>query len=278
MHDALLSRDLHRLWWHYIRVPLAVFSIAAILFATTPLDVSIAGALFFDPETRAWIGSNSWWVNDVIHVGGRWAVRACVLITSIGWVTTFIAAGKHHWRRPAAFLVISMVLGVAIVGAFKAVSGVSCPWDLQGFGGVRPYLHLFATRPSGQPAGHCFPAAHAGAGYALMAFYFVAHDFRVPWKRWTLLAGLVAGVTFGLAQQSRGAHFLSHDLWSAFIVWLAIVTVYAYAFRGCTRCMRADSLVLASTQRPITQHPFTATSASTRSLPCAALDQAHRQA
>ena len=34
-----------------------------------------------------------------------------------------------------------------------------------------------------------------------------------------LIPGLVIGISFGLAQQLRGAHFLSHDVWSAAICW-----------------------------------------------------------
>lgn len=235
MHNPDRLPEIHRLWWGYIRVPLGFFCVAAILFATTSMDTAIARTLFFDGQTQQWIGSDSWIANDVIHVGGRWIVRACVLVAAIGWSTTFIDTDKRHWRRPAAFLVVSMVLGIAVVGALKAVSGVDCPWDLQSYGGIKPYLELFAHRPRGQPAGHCFPAAHASSGYALTAMYFVAREFRPRWRRRTLLAGVLAGVIFGIAQQSRGAHFLSHDLWSAFIVWLVIVTVYAYAFGGCMR-------------------------------------------
>ncbi len=37
---------------------------------------------------------------------------------------------------------------------------------------------------------------------------------------------------FGIAQQARGAHFVSHDLWSAFLVWTVTLSIYAFAFRA----------------------------------------------
>jgi membrane-associated PAP2 superfamily phosphatase len=30
---------------------------------------------------------------------------------------------------------------------------------------------------------------------------------------------MIAGLAFGLAQQWRGAHFMSHTLWSAAVCW-----------------------------------------------------------
>ena len=50
--------------------------------------------------------------------------------------------------------------------------------------------------------------------------------------RWSLAAALLTGACFGLAQQARGAHFLSHDLWSALLTWLTALTLYAYVFRA----------------------------------------------
>ena len=42
----------------------------------------------------------------------------------------------------------------------------------------------------------------------------------------------LTGLMFGIAQQSRGAHFVSHDLWSAFLVWMITLSVYAFAIQG----------------------------------------------
>jgi membrane-associated PAP2 superfamily phosphatase len=47
-----------------------------------------------------------------------------------------------------------------------------------------------------------------------------------------LIVGVAAGLLFGIAQQSRGAHFVSHDVWSAFLVWIISLTVYTCIFRA----------------------------------------------
>jgi membrane-associated PAP2 superfamily phosphatase len=46
-----------------------------------------------------------------------------------------------------------------------------------------------------------------------------------------LAIGIGVGSLFSFAQQARGAHFLSHDLWSAFIAWGICLALYRYAWR-----------------------------------------------
>lgn len=219
-------------WWQYTRAPLAFFAVAASVLATTWTDVAIAQTIFFDPARMQWIGEGSWWANDFLHVGGRWAVRGIVAIALALWVATYLDSELRALRRAAAYFVMSVALCVGVVGLLKMSTNVDCPWDLSEFGGDFPFVHLFADRSDALRYGHCFPAAHASSGYALVALYFV---FR---ERYGLLAklglglGMLAGLIFGIAQQSRGAHFVSHDLWSAFIVWMISLALYSFAFKA----------------------------------------------
>ncbi|HKU14701.1 MAG TPA: phosphatase PAP2 family protein [Steroidobacteraceae bacterium] len=221
-----------RLWWSHLNAPLAVFIVLATLFATTPLDVNIARTVFFDSAHSQWVGAESWAINDLLHTGGRWAIRVLVAIALATWIASYFHAGMRALRRPAAFLTIAAVLSVGVVGLLKTVTNVDCPWDLVPFGGRFPFVELFADRPDALRAGHCFPAAHASSGYALLALYFVFRERRPALARLGLALGLLAGLTFGIAQQARGAHFVSHDVWSAFIVWTITLSVYAFGFRA----------------------------------------------
>ena len=100
----------------------------------------------------------------------------------------------------------------------KGISVTSCPWDLQAFGGVARYVSHWSLLGDGG-AGHCFPAGHAASGFAFVSGYFAfrKHD-QVLARRW-LTAALAAGFALGIAQQLRGAHFMSHTLWTAWICW-----------------------------------------------------------
>jgi membrane-associated PAP2 superfamily phosphatase len=83
--------------------------------------------------------------------------------------------------------------------------------------------------PSGVARGRCFPGGHASAGFALMAFYFAWRDTDATLARWFLGVALVAGMVMGWTQMMRGAHFLSHNIWSAWVVWMYLAVLYHVA-------------------------------------------------
>lgn len=220
------------LWWNHARGPLALFMLAAGVLAMSWTDVTIAQAFFFDDVQGRWIGTGNWWIETVIHTGGRWATRVVVLAAIALWISTYVNPELRTLRRPAIYFSVSVVLSVSIVGLLKLVTNVDCPWDLAMFGGHYPFVHLFAHRPAELRAGHCFPAAHASSGYALMALYFAFRERNATLARLGLVLGIGIGLVFGLAQQARGAHFASHDVWSAFITWIVALTIYAVVFKA----------------------------------------------
>ncbi|RYE95440.1 MAG: hypothetical protein EOO41_05650, partial [Methanobacteriota archaeon] len=89
----------------------------------------------------------------------------------------------------------------------------------------------------------CFPAGHASAGYAWVALYFCALALRPAWRMPALWMGIAAGLLFGIAQQLRGAHFLSHDLWSLAVCWGTALALYWVML---ARPHRANDVVLQS--------------------------------
>jgi membrane-associated PAP2 superfamily phosphatase len=220
------------LWWQYTRSPLAVFIVAATIFATTRFDPDLAHALFFDADRMRWMGTGNWWVNQFIHSGGQWLLRGVTAAAILLWIATYSRPGLRQLRRPAAYFVVAVILSIATVGLLKTVSNVHCPWALAEFGGNVPFVHLFSHRSPLIRHGQCFPAAHSSSGYALFALYFVFRERSRRIAKLGLSVAIVTGLIFGIAQQSRGAHFVSHDLWSAFLAWMITLTIYAWAFRA----------------------------------------------
>jgi membrane-associated PAP2 superfamily phosphatase len=221
-----------RFWWSHLQVPLTLFVILATVFATTQLDLTIARAIFFDAAHAQWIGADSWTVNELLHTSGRWAIRVLLALVLALWIATWVERDWRELRRPAAFFMVAALLSMGVVGLLKTLTNVDCPWDLVPFGGRFPYVELFADRPDALRVGRCFPAAHASSGYALLALYFTFRERHAALAKLGLALGLLTGLTFGLAQQARGAHFVSHDVWSAFLVWTVSLSVYAFAFRA----------------------------------------------
>jgi membrane-associated PAP2 superfamily phosphatase len=223
--------DYLRFWWQRTQVPLGLFALLAAIFATTNFDLDIARALFFNPANQRWIGADSWWTNDLIHSGGQFLLRSLAAAAAVIWIASYKKPGLIGYRRPAAFFVIAVVLSISFVGILKTVTNVHCPWALSDFGGAQPYLHLFSHRPASMRAGHCFPAAHSSSGYALIALFFLFRERSARLAKISLCVAAVTGLMFGIAQQSRGAHFVSHDIWSAFLVWMISLSIYTFAFK-----------------------------------------------
>jgi membrane-associated PAP2 superfamily phosphatase len=213
------------LWW-----PLLAFAMAFGVLEVFSLDRLFAREWYFNVHTGQWLGSGAgeWWARGILHTGGRWVVRGVAAAALVLWALSFGMARLRPWRRSAGFVLLAMLLATLLVGGLKAVTNVDCPWDLIGYGGHNPYVALFADRPDALPRAQCFPGAHSSSGFALMCFYFVFRNRSRHIARWMLVAALAVGCAFSIGQEARGAHFLSHDLTSAAIVWFVQLGVYAW--------------------------------------------------
>jgi membrane-associated PAP2 superfamily phosphatase len=224
----------HALW------PLLLFLLAFAAIEGLGLDRSIAEALFFNRLTGHWLGSGGgdWWAHELLHDDGRWLVRGVAAAAIFGWLASFVLPFARGWRAPAGFMALAMVVSVTLVGGLKAITNVDCPWDLAGFGGQQPFVALFADRPDYLPRARCFPGAHSSSAFALVAGYFALRDRAPAWASGWLAGGLSLGCIFAIGQEARGAHFLSHDLAGAAIVWSVQLALYAAWARRQSRAVQ----------------------------------------
>jgi membrane-associated PAP2 superfamily phosphatase len=210
---------------HHLLWPVLVFAVAIMVLGPLHGDLWIADQLYAI-EGHAWSLKDHFVTEHLIHMGGKRLSVLAWLAILIAWMMSWRAPALREWRRPLLYLWVSVLLATALVSAVKRGSGLDCPWDLLRYGGDRPYFGLFSSRPAWMPAASCFPAGHASAGYAWVSLYFFFLVLRPAWRWWGLAIGLAAGVAFGIAQQLRGAHFLSHDLWSLMICWSSALVLY----------------------------------------------------
>ena len=186
---------------------------------------------FYDPELASWPLRDLWLTQTCLHIYAQNAVKlfACLLLLLI-LALTFMKK-YPRLRNVLACGFLAMALGPLLVGLLKDNIAMYCPWDIEVFGGTRPYLSLAESLGSGLPAGHGFPAAHAAAGFTFVALYFTGALLGSGWRFLPLGFGLGLGLLFGLVQQMRGAHFLSHDLFSLAICWSGALLVHVLFFR-----------------------------------------------
>jgi len=218
-----------RFFARHLAWPLLAFALAATALAFFDGDRQWADRLYAW-QGHAWTLRSSFVADTLVHDGGHLLSLASWVMVLLIWIASQAHAHLVPWRRPLAYLLLATAAAALLVGWMKSWTDMDCPWDILGYGGTRPYHGLFAPRTG--PRGACFPAAHASAGYCWMALYFFFLATR-PRLRWLGLGvGLALGLLLGLTQQMRGAHFLSHDLWSLMLCWLTALGLYAAMLRG----------------------------------------------
>lgn len=215
------------------------------------LPVVLGGALFlllmqaggdawvadhlFRLEGGQWALKDAWFTRTLVHRGGKWLSTGAALLA--------LVACAWHWHRGSArtlrwtllYVVAAVALGTGLVSLLKTLLPMDCPWDLLRYGGHTPYIGLFTPRPADLPVRACFPAGHASAGYAWVCLYFAALLWRPAWRWAGLWIGLGAGLVYGIGQQVRGAHFLSHDVATALLCWLLSLGLFLLARRRLAR-------------------------------------------
>jgi membrane-associated PAP2 superfamily phosphatase len=181
-----------------------------------------------------------WLLEAVLHGGARivaWAL-ALALCAGVWWP---MGPLRLLSRAQRVQLAGGVLLSVAVVALLKAANPTACPWSLTAYGGVvEPVSHwAWWITPAGG-RGSCFPAGHASAGFAFVGGWFVFREVAPLLARRWLLVALAAGLVLGLSQQWRGAHFMSHTLWSGWLCWCL-----AWALDSLRRRLAPASVVTA---------------------------------
>lgn len=202
------------------RLVALTFTAALLLLAwdASGLDLWLAQ---FSANSNGFPLRHHWLFTQVLHDGLRRLSWLLVLVLCLAvwwpnlpWTGSLAQLGVIQRLQLAS----TPLLAAFAVASLKSVSPTSCPWDLSLFGGIARYSSHWSWFADGG-GGHCFPAGHASSGFAFLGGYFV---FRHKQPRvahaWLLLSAL-AGLLMGLAQQLRGAHFMSHTLWTAWLCW-----------------------------------------------------------
>ncbi|MCB5184957.1 phosphatase PAP2 family protein [Methylobacillus gramineus] len=181
---------------------------------------------FFDKHLNDFPWRNAWFATDFAH---EW-LKSIIINSGLLMLALVIIDRVYRIRQISDFvryrlqlIALSSVLVPAVIRGLKRHSALSCPWEIERYGGHLPYLKMFDHIPVGWHAGHCFPAGHASTGLwlASIAVFWLPHNPRKA--AWVFIGGLSIGLSMGWIQQMRGAHFLSHTLWSG---WVAIMVIF----------------------------------------------------
>lgn len=184
---------------------------------------------FGGPEGFPW--REHWLTKTVLHD----AVRV------FGWVALAVVAVNvwrpWSWSRALSMSerltwLLSTLACLLAVSWLKHHSQTSCPWSLAEFGAAGDAVYrshwAFGQRDGGE--GGCFPSGHASVGFALLPAWFALRARAPRAARLWLWGALLLGCVSGWTQLMRGAHHLSHSLWTAWIC-LLVATLAHHAAR-----------------------------------------------
>lgn len=218
-------------WWRSpVLAPLLLLGLASIVLIVFGGDRWIADRIYA-AEGGRWALRDSVFLTRVLHAGGK-------ALSIVAWLAVAAMALRSRfdsrWKpllRPLLVLLLSVFAATMLVSVLKHATRMDCPWDASVYGGTHPYFSLLQPRPAGIRPSGCFPAGQASAGYAWVALYFFFASVRPAWRRIGLAIGIGAGAILGIAQQLRGAHYLSHDLWTLAISWFVALAVHRLSIR-----------------------------------------------
>lgn len=228
-----------RTYWLHLALPLSILGALLLWAGPGGGDTWVADRIYTAGH-GAWVLRSAWMTDRLVHVAGRNLSILAGAAVFAAWLASFRVLALRRLRRPLGYLFCALAAGSLAVAWMKSWSNMDCPWDLARYGGERPFVGLLEVRPPGMPRARCFPAGHASGGYIWLSLYFFLGTIAPRWRWPGLCVGMGAGLVFGISQQLRGAHFLSHDLWTAGICWTLSLALYALLLRGDATSFRPE--------------------------------------
>jgi membrane-associated PAP2 superfamily phosphatase len=201
----------------HIGIPVLVAALA-ILSEYSGFDLWLAGH-FYDATTQTWPYSSLFITTTILHTGAKNLLVLIALINLLAIPASWFIPKLAPYRKHLIYILVAGLTGTLLVSELKSLTHIYTPWDLALFNGEHPYIRLFDPVPPGAEVGYGFPGGHSSGGFAYLGLYFVLMVHHHPLRKYGLIIPLVTGIILSLTQEIRGAHFLSHDMFSFVICW-----------------------------------------------------------
>lgn len=204
-------------------VALAVSLMLVLAWSASGLDLDVARR-FGSAAGFGW--RDAWLTRRLIHDGSTLVACAALamLVVSLARAPAFMGAMPRSIR---VRWIATTLASLLVVVALRQQSGVSCPWSLKEFGGVASAWTAWSWLGGndGGP-GQCFPSAHAAIGFAFLCGWHALRPYAPRAANAWLIASLAFGLALSATQVVRGAHFVSHCLWSAWLCWATAAVAF----------------------------------------------------
>lgn len=233
-------------WFLYL--PTIGYALSIFLLYFTDLDYQISLYLF-DLQGGQWKLKNNFFTQTIIHQYGKYfsiALYSLIVLCYLFSISGLARAESFKgYKTGLLYLSVSTLIATLGISALKSITSIDCPWSIQGLGGNINYYHWQDVLFVNHNGGRCFPAGHASAAYAFFSLFFFSRYYFAQFSGRVLWMVLVSGIIFGIAQQLRGAHFISHDLTTMYLCWLINLLFY-YIFLEKARTENTQVLDVSS--------------------------------
>jgi membrane-associated PAP2 superfamily phosphatase len=129
---------------------------------------------------------------------------------------------KHYFKNTEVlFVSLTSILIPGIIWIIRESSAMHCPRDLLVYGGDYAYLRIFDAIPHNWEYGQCAPSAHASSFLWFSIILFIKKSNKTIWTLYYLGIFILCSV-----QIMRGAHFLSHILYSFLVAHLIVYLLF----------------------------------------------------
>ena len=155
---------------------------------------------------------SDWALTKINHDAVKYVLIMVYATLLIQWIQAY-QRRLHEQSWQYGYFFIMAMCSTIFIGFLKSHAAHACPWDMISLSLNHWNWDFSATH------GHCFPGGHASTGFALMVGYFVYHDINKRRAYFFLFSAMILGFAMGWAQMMRGAHFFSHNIWTAWIIW-----------------------------------------------------------
>lgn len=128
---------------------------------------------------------------------------------------------RYFNNTEVLFVSLASILIPVSIWIIRESSAMHCPRDLLVYGGDYAYLRIFDAIPDNWEYGQCAPSAHASSFLWLSLILFIKKSSKTMWTLY-----YIGIFTLCSVQIMRGAHFLSHILYSFLIGHLSVYLLF----------------------------------------------------
>lgn len=203
-----------------------------VFFDLTGLDIWVQD-YFYNVATHHWIIDRD---NQVLKFVFYSGIKKLFIVFVLSLVVALVFFRKSEWvkkyKKGLLVVCISAAAVTLTIGGLKTHTNVPCPKNIKHFGGTFPYVTILGTYPDyfqQTEKMECYPAGHAGGGFALLSLFFLFKRRRN--KIIALVSVMALGWTIGLYKMLIGDHFLSHTVVSMLLAWLIVLIVTKVVYK-----------------------------------------------